>query len=216
MGYRGKVEAQEKARLLRAEGRKLADIAELLDVSKASVSVWVRDVEFEPQPRRASAHRRPHAQHLAKLAEIAECDQLGLDRIGRLSDEAFLAAGAALYAGEGAKRDARVNFANTDPAMMAFFCAWLRHFFDIDESRLRMRVYLHEGLDLEAAENFWSGLTGIPRAQFRAPYRAEADASIRTTKHEFGCAYVGYSCSRTHREIMGLIRALLTSGTIPG
>jgi transcriptional regulator with XRE-family HTH domain len=93
VGYRGKVEAQEKAREMRAEGRTLLDIATVLGVSKSSVSVWVRDVEFEPQPRRASAHRRPHAQHLAKLAEIEDCDRRGIERIGTLSDAAFLAAG---------------------------------------------------------------------------------------------------------------------------
>ena len=94
--------------------------------------------------------------------------------------------------------------------------SWFRTFFEIDESRLRVRVYLHDGLDLEAAERFWSDLTGVPRSQFRAPYRAKADPTMRLTKHEYGCAYVRYSCSRTHREVMGLVRALLTSGAIPG
>jgi len=56
----------------------------------------------------------------------------------------------------------------------------------------------------------------IPRSEFNRPYRATADASIRTNKHEHGCAYVDYTCSRTHREIMGLVRALLISGAIPG
>ena len=216
MGYRGKLEEQEKAREMRADGRTLLDIATVLGVSKSSVSVWVRDVEFEPKPRRAAAHRRPHAQHIAKLAEIEECNRLGVERIGTLSDKAFLAAGAALYAGEGSKGDGHVSFANTDPKMMAFFCAWLRRFFEVDESRLRVRVYPHQGLDLDAAEMFWSGITGVPREQFRAPYRAVADPSIRTAKHEHGCAYVGYSCSRTHREIMGLIRALLALEALPG
>jgi len=86
----------------------------------------------------------------------------------------------------------------------------------IDESRLRVRVYLHEGLDLEAAERFWSQLTNVPRSQFNRPYRAKADASIRTNKHEHGCVYVDYHCSRTHREIMGVVRALLSSSAIPG
>ena len=76
--------------------------------------------------------------------------------------------------------------------MVAFFCAWLRRFFTIDESRLRVRVYLHEGLDLDAAEQFWSEITGIPSAQFRAPYRAKPDPSIRRNKHEHGCVYVDY------------------------
>ena len=64
------------------------------------------------------------------------------------------------------RRDGKVTFANTNPAMIAFFCAWLRRFFAIDESRLRVRVYLHEGLDLDAAEQFWSEVTGVPRSQF--------------------------------------------------
>ncbi len=215
MGYRGKIEAQEKARLLREEGRTLKDIAETLGVAKSSVSLWVRDIDVEIRRRKPVA-RRPHSQHTAKLAQIAECDQLGIDRIGVLSDEAFLVAGAALYAGEGAKGDRKVNFSNTNPRMMAFFCAWLRRFFDIDQSRLRARVYLHDGLDLDAAEQFWSHVTGIPRAHFNKAYRAKADPSIRSAKHEFGCAYVDYHCARTHREIMGLVRALLSSEAIPG
>ena len=216
MGYRGKVELQEQARVLRAEGHTLLDIATQLSVAKSSVSVWVRDVPFEPRGRRASIDRRPHPQHVAKLAEIAECDRLGVERIGTISDEAFLAAGTALYAGEGSKTQAKVTFANTDPRMITYFCAWLRRFFAIDEARLHVRVYLHEGLDIDAAEEFWSRVTGVPRARFNKPYRAKADPSIRQTKHEHGCAYVDYCCSRTHREVMGLVRALLASEAIPG
>ena len=36
--------------------------------------------------------------------------------------------------------------------MIGFFCAWLREFFEVDETRLRVRVYLHDGLDLDAAQ----------------------------------------------------------------
>ena len=79
-----------------------------------------------------------------------------------------------------------------------------------------MRVYLHDGLDIDAAQRFWSDVTKIPLDQFGKPYRAVADATIRLNKHEHGCAYVVYSCSRTHRQIMGLIRALLSSAALPG
>jgi hypothetical protein len=215
VGYRGKVDLQLKARALREEGRTLLDIAETLGVSKSSVSLWARDMNIEVRRRKPVA-RRSNALHTAKLEQIAECDRLGVQRIGTLSDEAFLVAGTALYAGEGSKRDGAVSFANTDPAMMRFFAAWLRRFFGVDESRLRVRVYLHEGRDLGAAERFWSDVIGVPPDQFRAPYRARADATIRNNKHEFGCAYLSYSCSRTHREIMGLIRALLGSLDLPG
>jgi transcriptional regulator with XRE-family HTH domain len=216
MGYRGKVEQQEQARVLRAQNLTLQDIASRLGVSKSSVSRWVRDVPFTPSKRRYGPRIRPHPQQVAKLAEIERLDAEGRTRVGTLGDEAFLAAGVALYAGEGAKRDGCVTFANTDPGMVSFFCAWLRKFFDIDEDRLRVRVYLHQGLDLDAAEMHWSAVTGIPRSQFGKSYRAVANSSIRRNKHEHGCAYVVYSCTPTHREIMGLVRALLSSGAIPG
>jgi hypothetical protein len=122
----------------------------------------------------------------------------------------------ALYAGEGSKGDGSVIFANSDPRMVAFFCAWLRRFFEIDESRLRVRIYLHQGLALAAATAFWSELTGIPEWQFRKPYRAVADPSICLTKHVHGCVSIGYSCSATHRSIMGLVGALLSNAVIPG
>ncbi len=51
MGYRGKVEEQERARDMRARNMTLQDIATELGVSKSSVSLWVRDVPFTPSKR---------------------------------------------------------------------------------------------------------------------------------------------------------------------
>jgi hypothetical protein len=216
MGYRGKLVEKEQARELRAQNWTLADIAAKLGVAKSSVSLWVRDVEFVPSPHRTGPQVRSHPGRERKLGEIEQLDREGLARLGSLSDVALLAAGTALYAGEGAKTDGTVGFANSDPGMIAFFCKWLRHFFEVEESRLRVCIYLHEGLDLDAATAHWSAVTGIPPSQFTKPYRAVPDAGVRHNKHEHGCATVRYSCSRTHREIMGLVRALLSSGAIPG
>ena len=115
-----------------------------------------------PRVRRSGPKRTTHPADTAKLRQIEELDRLGIQRIGTLSDDAFLAAGVALYAGEGSKTDGAVKFANTDPRMISFFCTWLRRYFVVDESRLRGCVYLHQGLDLDAAEDFWSQLVGIP------------------------------------------------------
>ncbi len=133
--------------------------------------------------------------------------------MGTPTERELLLVGVALYAGEGCKRDGLVGFANSDPRFIRYFCWWLRHFFDVDESRLRVRLYLHEELDVEAAIAFWSTVTDIPEDQFGKPYRAKNDRSIRRTKHAMGCPRVDYGCSRTHREIMGLVHGLL--GVIP-
>jgi len=216
MGYRGKIVEQERARELRAQAWTLQEIADELGVSKGSVSVWVRDVEFVPKPRQPGARRRPHPWIARKEAEIAELLEEGRRRIGRMSDQELLVAGTALYAGEGAKTDGVIKLANSDPRMISLFCTWLRTFFEIDESRLRVRLYLHQGLNLDEATTFWSQLTTIPESQFQQPYRAVPDASIRRTKHPMGCPSVAYSCARTHRKVMGLVTALLSSEALPG
>jgi hypothetical protein len=217
MGYRGKLAEREQARRLRATGLPMADIAARLGVSKSSVSLWVRDVAFEPRPRATRGRRRaPNALQRRKQAEIDRLLAEGRDRVGRLSEREFLVAGVVLYAGEGSKGDGEVRFVNSDPRMIVFFCSWLRRFFEIDESRLRVHLYLHQGLDLAAATAFWSALTNIPLTQFRKPYRAVPDPSIRHAKHVHGCVSVRYSCSTTHRTIMGLVAALLGDAAIPG
>src|SRR5918994_4492613 len=119
MGYRGKVQEQEQARALRAQNRTLADIAQTLGVSKSSVSLWVRDVPFTPILRLRGPHRRPHPAHEAKLRQIEALNREGVVRLGQLGEQAFLAAGAALYAGEGSKGE--LSFANSDPEMVRFF-----------------------------------------------------------------------------------------------
>src|SRR5690606_9017899 len=144
VGYRGKLEEQAQARRLRAQAWTLQEIADELGVAKSSVSLWVRDVDFDPAARRSAATgRRPrgtdHPLRRRKLAEIAACDAWGRDRVGALSDRDLLIAGIALYAGEGNKRDGHVGFANTSADMMRLFCRWLRRFFEIDEGRLRVK-----------------------------------------------------------------------------
>jgi hypothetical protein len=208
MGYRGKLEERHRARELRARAWTLREIAEELGVSRSSVSVWVRDVPFTPRPRNRGHPTGPHKLRARKEAEIERLHAEGRARIGRLSDRELLVAGLALYAGEGAKRDGAVAFSNSDAGLIRFYCHWLRRFFEIDEGRLRLRIYLHQGLDIDEAHDFWSGLTEIPHSQINKPYRAAPDAALRNSKHPFGCATVTYNCSVTHRQIIGMIAAL--------
>jgi len=102
------------------------EIAAELGVAKSSVSLWVRDVEFEPRPRRRGQRRGPNVLARRKQEEIERLRREGVMRIGQLSEREFLVAGIALYAGEGTKRDGAVTFANSDPRMILFFCVWLR------------------------------------------------------------------------------------------
>ncbi|MEX0835264.1 MAG: helix-turn-helix domain-containing protein [Nitriliruptor sp.] len=220
MGYRGKLEERARARELRAQAWTMPEIAEHLGVSRSSVSLWTRDVPFDPSARRsARTDRRPrgsdHPMRRRKLAEIAHYDAAGRRDLAELTDRELLIAGLGLYAGDGSKRDGEVRFANSDASLIEFFCRWLRTCFTVDEDRLRVRLYLHEGLDLAVAQRFWSDRTGIDKTRFTKAYRAVPDATIRHNKHRHGCAHVSYASSAVHRQIMGLIRALYGYGLEP-
>lgn len=218
MGYRGKTTEQNQARDLRAQGWTYKEICAELGVSKSSVSLWCRDVPVDDavwakrvrSNKRYGARTRANALSVRRQQQIDRLRADAIARIDQLSDRDLLVSGTALYAAEGSKTDGSVVFPNSDPRMIAFFLLWLRRFFSVDESRLRLRLYLHEGLDIDAANEFWSQLTAIPMTQFGKPYRAIADPSIRRAKHPFGCPAVAYSCTTTHRTIMGLVDALLS------
>jgi hypothetical protein len=193
MGYRGKPVERQQARQLRT-GLPLSEIARCgSGLQEQRLAVGPRRGVHAVSPR--GARSPPRAQRLAapETGRDRAAGREGRSRIGRLSEREFLVAGVALYAGEGSKRDGAVKFANTNPRMIAFYCAWRRRFFEIDEARLRVRLYLHEGLDLAASVAFWSEVTGIPPSQFQKPYRAVPDPTIRHTKHVHGCVSIDYS-----------------------
>ena len=217
MGYGGKYAEQARARELRAQSWTLNEIAAELGVSKSSVSVWVRDVDFVPRPRNRGHPAGPkHPMRLKKEAEIARCRQEAEEWIGELTEREVTMFVLGLYAGEGNKTNGAIGMANTNPTYLKVFLTWLRATFDVDESRLRGALYLHEGLDIDAATAFWSELLDIPSSQFTKPYRAVPDPSIRSSKHLYGCPSIRYSSSLILRRVMAMIEAVSWRIADPG
>jgi len=217
MGYGGKYVERAKARELRAQAWTLVEIARELGVSKASVSVWVRDVDFTPKPRNRGHPAGPfHPMRLKKEAETARLLQEADEWLRVLSDRDLTMYCLGLYQGEGAKTPGSLSMANTNPIVLRTLVTWLRRRFEIDESRLRVRLYLHEGLDLEASMTHWSDVLEIPTSQFQKPYRASADPTRRSAKHTNGCATLIYSCTTTHRTVLAMIEAVSCRFAIPG
>ncbi len=217
MGYGGKWREREQARELRAQAWTLQEIADELGVAKGTVSVWVRDVEFTPKPRnRGHPAGSKHPMRVRKEVEIEQCrdDAMVWAHSVTQRERSMFALG--LYAGEGSKTGNTLGMANTNPRLLWEFVEWIRRDFMIDESRLRVVVYLHEGLDLDAAEAFWSRVLSIPRSQFTKPYRAIADSTIRSAKHRYGCATVRYASAVTIRRVLARIEAVTSVVADPG
>ena len=116
MGYGGKLVEQQRARELRADAWTLQDIASELGVSKSSVSLWVRDVEFSPAPNaRSPVDDATTLRTCASWPRSIAIDGEGVDESGSCPTGSSWCSELALYAGEGAKTRRRGRFANSDP-----------------------------------------------------------------------------------------------------
>ena len=128
-----KDEFRARARELRAQGLDYEEIAGALQVSKSSVSLWVRDLPTpdrlsyaECRKRSAEGSRRYwEAERPIREARREAVRQAAAAEIGDLADRELLIAGAVAYWCEGAKskphrRSDRVVFINSDPGLIRF------------------------------------------------------------------------------------------------
>ena len=104
-----------------------AEIATELGVAKSSVSLWVRDVDV--RARRGRRAPRSPTRSAAQAGRDRRAPRRGPRPHRPLTEQEFLVAGAALYAGEGSKTDGRVALRQQRPADDLVLLAWLRRFF---------------------------------------------------------------------------------------
>jgi hypothetical protein len=196
-----KDDPRAKARALREQGLNYNQIAAELGVSKSSVSLWVRDLP-RPEPLSYEAFRERQvagvrrwwaAERPIRKTQRAAARAAAADEIGKLSDRETIIAGAIAYWCEGAKnkpyrRSDQVSFMNSDPALVRFYIHFLATA-GIGRDRLRCTVSIHESADVEGAQRFWLGVTGLEATQFRRP--ALKKHNPRTTRKNTGDDYHG-------------------------
>jgi transcriptional regulator with XRE-family HTH domain len=178
---RAKDDQHARARELRARGYTYAEIASELGVSRGSVSLWVRDMprvgrlsyEETRQRNAAGVSRYWEAEGLRRELRRQAVSDAAAAEIGTLTDREILIAGAIAYWCEGCKskphrRSEEISFINSDPRLIQFFLRFLDAA-GVSPDRLIRRLQIHESADVEAAQQFWVHLTGLPPGQFRQP-----------------------------------------------
>ncbi|MGZ5315009.1 MAG: hypothetical protein ACXWGV_12950 [Solirubrobacterales bacterium] len=160
------------ARSLRAEhGTPVKEIARLLSVSVASVSVWVRDIEITRDQRERNLTRAGQQRGEAWSERFRErrrqWQREGRER-ARLRDPMHIA-GCMLYWAEGSKSRTSLKLTNSDPHMLGFFKRFLTESLGVSPDRLSisLNVYTDNGLTLTAIENHWLDRLELPRSALR-------------------------------------------------
>ncbi len=220
-----------KARGLREQGWAYRQIAAELGVSKSSVSLWVRDLPTPPRLSYDECHKRSVEgvrRYWAVEGPLREARREAVStaaaaQIGELSDREILIAGAIAYWCEGAKnkphkRQDRVSFFNSDPALIGFFLRFL-DVAGITREQLIFRIQIHENADVAAAQRFWLDVTGADPSQFRRPsLKRHNPRTVRkkTGEDYHGCLRLDVRCSTgLYRQIEGWVRAATTTAAEP-
>src|SRR3989344_4300706 len=155
-----------KAKEMRLAGESIKKIAEILDVSSSSVSLWCRDIKLnseqiaELERRNNDPHYGRRGIYLERLKKVTDDRKLrlkeeGIGLVGRLSRrERFL-----------------VGLANTDPEMIKFIIRWFIECLGVEKNSFRLRVVINESHKGRADEirDYWSRMTGLSTSQFYEP-----------------------------------------------
>jgi hypothetical protein len=206
---------KEEAIRLRKLGKSYREIRSLLPVSKASLSLWLREYPLSVKRLRElrdfNAERIEHYQQTrarqrnAKRAEIYKTEKA---RILPLAKKEFFIAGLFLYWGEGSKSTLAnyVGFSNTDPAMVKFFIKWVENFGD-EKKKLVIRMHFYRDMDIVRETNYWAKTLGISKSKFKKPYIKESKFSSLSYKPGFGhgtCNVLVYDAMLGKKIMMGL------------
>lgn len=172
-----------EARALRRNGLGIKTIAQKLNISSSTASLWCRDIELTPvQLKQLSknAHDPYYGKRAANIAKqkrlreerIKRFFQQGIREVGKLDRQGLFLSGIALYWAEGFKKDNLAGFSNSDPAMVRFFIHWLETCCGIKHKDLRLRLGVNEQCrdKVDTIERFWSIELKISRKQFQKPF----------------------------------------------
>jgi len=220
-----KFKEKNKALQLRTQGMSIGDIAQRLEVSKSTVSLWCKDIFLSDAALRRIAQKGKTKSTLALLryseslrqkrkAQTESSFLIGKKKIGRLSNRDIYCIGLGLYWGEGYKKGSQeFGFTNSDPFMVLFYLRWLSVVFGVQKSELILRVSINEMHKNRIAEveQYWSHITAVPLRQFtQSSLIRTRNRKIYTNNNHMGTLRIKVRRGTNwRREILGSIQAIV-------
>ena len=182
-----KTREQNLAKKLRKQGWSMNDIQKELNVSKSSVSRWVRNIrlskkQIEKLNKKGFSKEAIEKRRETRLRNERARRQIIIDKaksdIRTLTEKDIKIIGIALYWGEGSKTQrGLVRIFNSDPKIISLSMIFFRKICKVPEYKLRGRLYIHSHFKKKEAKKFWSDLTKIPLSQFHKTHVKKSKAS---------------------------------------
>lgn len=205
-----KIEFTEALKL-RQKGFSLTEISKQLSISKSTVSDWVKDIELSTDAldrlkTKVTAGQFKSAENKRNITEKSrqESYKNTLQQLEQVNFNQIiikLCCSLINWCEGGKKDEHRIQFTNSDPKLIKAFLSLLRNCYQIDESRLRVCVHLHDYHVAKDQIAFWSEITKIPENQFIKPF-IKKNTGKRIHKNYPGCVQIRYYDTKVCRDLI--------------
>lgn len=200
----------DNAKKMRENGYSLGQIASKIGVSKSTASLWTSKVIITNNGKQKILKRQSNAREKAFLTisrnrnlvkkMINNNAKQCLKKIELTPEICKLLVSIFIWT-EGQKWDiSTLGFINSDPLMITTFLKLLRKSFNLNESKLRALVHIHEYHNEAEIINYWSKITDIPISQFTKSY-LKPHTSIRKKPNYRGCIRINYYDYKVAQEL---------------
>lgn len=213
-----KINEKEQAKKLRLEGKSYNEILRLINISKSTLSLWLRDIPLtEKQIAEKFSKRQAHIATIARkkrLKKIEKVESIKLlaskEAPTKYTNPLFLA-GLMLYWAEGDKSTdvEAVKFTNSDPKMIEFMMCWFRNICEAPENKFHIALHIHSLHIENNITEYWSKITQIPILQFHKTQIKKTTLNFRRKPLYQGTCSIRICDRNLFRKIAGWKNGLL-------
>lgn len=212
-----KLEEKFKAIELRKQGNSYSDILKVVNVSKSTISLWLRNIDLTPDQVSKLIRGRDFSRYIAaqkkkqrtieKRNKIIQEAKVEFKKL--LTNPLFLP-GLSLYWAEGDKNsNERVKFTNSDEKMIKLMMRWFREVCLVPNDKFRVALHAHSLHVEKDLLNYWSKITKVPLGQFNKVYIKNTSLGQRKNILYNGTCAIVVSNKELFRKIVGWKFALL-------
>jgi len=183
-----KIHEKEHSRKLRRDGLSINHIVKITGYSKASVSVWVRDIVLTKDQRdKVSLNGRSvdsiEKRRVSRIKNEETKSKNILESAKKdfnfVTKSELKLIGISIYIGEGAKsKKGTVGVSSSDPAIIKIMIRFFKEICRVPNEKFRIQVHTFEHANISEVEKYWSQVTSIPISQFYKTYIKTSSASL--------------------------------------
>lgn len=192
------MELREIAILIRKQGGTYSEIAQQVPVSKATLSLWLRDVPvpssyFEKLAKlKAKAREKGwEARRNERKKRTASIIREAISEVDLLMNDPLWVAGLTLYWAEGSKekpwgKGTLVTFTNMDPDTVVVFKSWCSQYLDAKHSDLDFSLYIHDSQEANVLKyrEWWATKLSITPQNISVYYKHTKITHVRKNDNE--------------------------------